>query len=89
MKAQDLIKELQKHPNAEVCIVDWNKNIFNADDEPQGEGIEPDFKVEYLDDFDGMTVPIIALSFENNDYNDDGTPNAGSLLYAQIKNENL
>ena len=80
MKVEKLIQELQKMPpNSEVCVFDWRKNIHHADDEPIGKGVEPDFKVEIED---AVPAPFVALSFENDDYNDDGTPDAGSSLYA-------
>lgn len=89
MKAKDLIKELEKFPeDMEVCIADWRKNAFNANDEPQGHGIDDDFTVELIDE--NVNTPFIALSFVNDDYSEDGEPNEGSLIYdvisRQVKN---
>ena len=84
MKVQDLIAELQKFPtDTEVCVVDWRKNIHHADDEPQGHGIEPKFKVEFVNE--DVNIPFVALSFENDDYKDDGTPDEGSSIYPSIQ----
>jgi len=72
MKTDKLIEELQKMPqNLDVCVADWRKHIHNADDEPNGIGIEPSFKVELIEG-NGVPVPFIALSFENDDYDEDG-----------------
>jgi hypothetical protein len=84
MKVQDLIAELQKFPtDTEVCVADWRKNIHHADDEPQGHGIEPKFKVEFVNE--DVNIPFVALSFENDDYKDDGTPDEGSSIYPSIQ----
>jgi hypothetical protein len=84
MKKLELIKALKQiQGNPEVCITDWRKNIHHANDEPQGHGIEPNFNVEFVNE--SVNVPFIALSFENNDYNDNGTPNEGSSIYSSIK----
>lgn len=84
MKALQLIAELQKFPsNTEVCITDWRKNIHHATDDPQGLGIEPNFKVEFVNE--DVNIPFIALSFENDDYKDDGTPDEGSSIYSSIE----
>ena len=79
MKAWQLIQQLQKMPqNKEVCITDWRKNLHNADDEPNGIGIESQFKVEYIKE--DVNKPFIALSFENDDYEKDGSPNYGASI---------
>lgn len=84
MKVSELITELQKFPtDTEVCITDWRKNIHHADDEPQGHGIEPKFKVEFVNE--DVSIPFVALSFENDDYKDDGTPDEGSSIYSSIE----
>jgi len=84
MKVSELITELQKFPaDTEVCIMDWRKNIHHANDEPQGHGIEPKFNVEFVNE--DVSIPFIALSFENDDYKDDGTPDEGSSIYSSIK----
>lgn len=86
MKVLELITELQKFPtNTEVCITDWRKNIHHTNDEPQGYGIEPKFKIKFVNE--DVSIPFIALLFENNDYKDDGTPNQGSSIYSSIERE--
>lgn len=70
MNKHDLIKQLLSSPGEEVCIFDIRKNIHHADDIPQSNGIERDFKVEYEED--GIP-PFISLTFQNDDYNEDGT----------------
>lgn len=88
MKASDLIAELQKYPNfAEVCIMDWRKNIHHADDELNNQGIEPKFKVEFINE--DVNIPFVALLFENNDYKEDGRPDEGSSIYSVIEYELL
>jgi len=83
MKVSELITELQKFtPDTEVCITDWRKNIHHADDEPQGNGIEPHFKIELVNE--NVNIPFIALSFENNDYKYDGTPDEDPPIYYSI-----
>lgn len=71
MKVKDLLTELLKYPNnMEVCIADWRKNLHHADDEPQGNGIEPNFKIELIKE--DINLQFVALSFENDDYKEDG-----------------
>lgn len=84
MKKSELIKELEKiQGDPQVCITDWRKNIHHADDEPQGHGIEPKFKVEFIKE--SVNIPFVALSFENDDYKDDGTPDESSSIYSSIE----
>ena len=79
MKAKKLIEELKKFPpGTEVCIVDWRKNIHHAGDEPQGHGIEHDFKIDL--ETKNVTKPFISLSFANDDYEPDGSPNYGASI---------
>lgn len=86
MKNSELIKKLQQLPlDMEVCITDWRKNIHHADDEPQGHGIEPDFNIELVEE--SVNTPFIALSFKNDDYNADGTPDSGSSIYSSIEQD--
>lgn len=71
MKVQELIKILTVYqPDTEVCITDWRKNIHHADTEPQGNGIEPEFFVDYI--VEDVNKPFIALSFINDDYDESG-----------------
>lgn len=85
MKNKDLIAKLQKLPlDTEVCIADWRKNTFHSDGDPCGDGIEPDFTVELVNE--DVLIPFIALSFNNDDYIDGGEINEGSSLYSSIEN---
>ena len=79
MKVADLILRLKKLPqNAEVCIVDWRKNLHHADDEGNGMGIEPDFEVAH--EKENVSKPFVSLSFKNDDYKDDGSPDYGASI---------
>ena len=83
MTNAELILALNNLPqDMEVCITDWRKNAFNATDEGCGIGIEPKFSISVVNE--NVNKPFIALSFENDDYNEDCTPNQGSLIYAEI-----
>jgi len=67
MKAQELIKELEKYPkDTPVCIVDWKKSVNNSDDEPSSIGIESNFKVN-LENVN-VNKPFISIAFDNNDF---------------------
>lgn len=71
MKKQDLVQILAAYPDdTEVCITDWRKHIHHADTEPQGNGIEPEFSVDYI--VEDVNKPFIALSFINDDYDESG-----------------
>jgi hypothetical protein len=84
MKNSELIILLNNLPqDAEVCIFDWRKSLFNSDGEGNGIGIEPFFKVELINE--SVNIPFIALAFENDDYNEDGTVNDGSLIAQDSK----
>lgn len=72
MKNRELIKKLTEFdPEMEVCIVDWRKNLSNANLDGTSYGIEPNFNVIKLDD--DVSMPFISLQFENDDYHIDGT----------------
>jgi hypothetical protein len=83
MKKKDLIDALNAIDCEDVCIFDWRKNIHHADDEPQSFGIEPNFEVEKIDK--AVNKPFIALSFVNDDYNLNGTPNNCSSIYNSVR----
>ena len=71
MKRELLLKKITELPKGtEICICDWRKNLHHADEEPQGVGIEPDFKVTY--ETEDVNKPFAALGFKNDDYNEDG-----------------
>ncbi len=77
MKKEDLIKELQKLPDGtNVSIYDWRKSYCHADDEGNSEGMY-DFNVQLIEpsedsDTEDKFKPFAVLSFDNDDYNDDG-----------------
>jgi len=76
MKNKDLIEALKKlDPEKEVCICDWRKNLGADMGEGSSEGIYLDFKIEEMneDSIKPESKPWIALSFENEDYEEDGT----------------
>lgn len=86
MRKSELIKKLnQIEGDFEVCICDFRKNIHNMDGggEPNGIGIEPNFTVNLEDK--NFTKKFIGLEFENDDYNEDGTPNAGSSIFVSVE----
>ncbi len=84
MTVKDLIQELEKHPkDMEVCIADYRKSLFNYDDDGSGIGIEPVFTVEINDSGDET---FLALSFDNDDYDEAGSPDEGSAIYSFIIN---
>jgi hypothetical protein len=88
MKVTDLIKKLQQLPqDAEVCIFDWRKNIYNSSEDQTGEGVHPHFEVSY--ETADVSKPFIALSFKNNDYKDDGMPDLDSAMPYNIVAEAL
>ena len=67
MTVGELKKELRKYENDfPVCIFDWRKSVHHASEEPDSEGIHPEFKVEIIKE----SKPFIALSFDNSDYED-------------------
>lgn len=71
MKNRDLIKKLSLLDfDMEVCIGDYRKNSFHADEDGSGRGIYPDFKIETLNK--GVNIPFISLTFDNEDYTEDG-----------------
>lgn len=84
MKVEELIAELSKYPQEEnVCIFDWRKNLHHASEETCPEGVYSDIKtervaldkeeIEYAKDVYGTEhKPWIAITFENDDYSDDG-----------------
>lgn len=62
--------------------MDFRKNIHHAHSEPQGNGIEQKFNIEFITE--DVNIPFIALSFENDDYKNDGIPDEGSSIYSFI-----
>lgn len=81
MKVKDLIKELEKMPQeANVNIFDWRKNLS---EDGSSEGVYSRFDVHYeelsedemeyyKDVHDKDFIPWVAISFDNDDYNDEG-----------------
>jgi hypothetical protein len=86
MKVEELRMHLSDVPNGtEVCIFDYRKNLHNASDEPQSDGVHNKFSVEFIKE---GVPPFIALAFKNDDYLPDGMPDGGSSIYQSILNEN-
>lgn len=82
MKKEELIKKLQELPCEDVCIFDHRKNTHHADVEPQGIGIEPNFDIEYHEE--DVNMPFVGLTFNNDDYNDNGNCVNTSILDSDI-----
>lgn len=75
MKKSELINQLNAiNGDPEVCVFDWRKNLAHDDGDGTGVGVEPNFKIEMMsqDDVTDDSKPFIALSFENDDYDDNG-----------------
>lgn len=85
MKVQELIKKLQEFPqDTEVRIFDWRKNLYddNGDGTASYSGIYSfdvsmdKLSVDELEYYKEMNEkdykPWVQLSFENEDYSDDG-----------------
>lgn len=85
MKVEKLIEELQKLPKGtNVAIYDWRRNLHEDSGDGSHAGIYPEFDVSlqklegdeaayYKERHDKDFKPWISISFENEDYNDDGT----------------
>ena len=87
MKIEKLIEklnELQKtHPNINVNLFDWRKNFGDDDEGSSSVGVYDNFDIEviklegeeakyYQEQNDKPFIAWIAVSFENEDYNEDG-----------------
>lgn len=86
MIKSELIKKLNEiQGDPEVKIYDHRKLLHHASDEPTNEGLYGDFDVHQLNDdlsddeikyteemHEFTPVPFIVLSFDNDDYTDDG-----------------
>lgn len=88
MKKEELLEKIKALPDGvEVCIFDHRKNLHHANDEPQGMGIEKSFEVDMMKD--GEPKPFAVLSFTNDDYESDGTPDYGSGIVGSVLNNPL
>lgn len=84
MRVKDLIKELEKMPQeANVNLFDWRKNLSDDIGDGSSEGVYSRFDIHYeelsedemeyyKDVNDREYIPWVAISFENDDYNDEG-----------------
>ena len=87
MKIETLIEklnELQKtHPNVNVSLLDWRKNLGDDVGDGSSVGVYDEFDFEiikldgeeakfYEEQNDKQFVSWLAISFENDDYNEDG-----------------
>jgi hypothetical protein len=70
MKKKEFLKLINELPdNAEICVFDWRKNIYESDSDGTSAGIYPNFDIEFIDD---AKPKFYALSINNDDYTDDG-----------------
>lgn len=83
MKVSDLIKKLQEFPqDLEVKIFDWRKNLNEDWGDGNSAGIydievsmdnyTEDEKEYYKERYDNEFIPWVQLSFESDDYSDEG-----------------
>lgn len=81
MLVETIIEQLQKMPTGtEVCLYDWRMNISDDIGDGSSIGIYSNFEISlqtleaefYNNKEDRSLVPWVAISFKNNDYNDDG-----------------
>lgn len=84
MKVEDLIKKLQDFPSGtNVCVFDHRKSLARDTGDFNSEGVYSDFDIsfetlgkeetEYLKDVEDIDyVPWISISFDNEDYDDEG-----------------
>lgn len=83
MKVSDLIKKLQEFPqDLEVKIFDWRKNLNGDWGDGSSAGIydievsmdnyTEDEKEYYKERYDNEFIPWVQLSFESDDYSDEG-----------------
>lgn len=91
MKVNQLIKLLKELPQEmDVVVFDHRKNLCWADEDGSTEGIDEikvvgELRGVYTDTGDPGNIVII--SFNNNDYKDDGTIEWGSALVAAVEKE--
>ena len=83
MKVSELIKKLQEFPQElEVKIFDWRKNLNEDWGDGSSAGIydievsmdnyTEDEKEYYKERYDNEFIPWVQLSFESDDYSDEG-----------------
>lgn len=89
MKKAELLQKLSQYPDdMDVKLYDHRMLLHHASDEPTKEGLYSDFEVHQLNDDLGLDEikyteevhgftpkPFIVLSFDNDDYTDDGDKN--------------
>lgn len=83
-KLIEKLTELQKtHPKINVNVFDWRKNLGDDIGDGSSEGVYGDFEISvfklegeeaefYKEQHGEEFVAWVALSFDNEDYNDDG-----------------
>jgi len=70
MKVSELIALLQTMPqDAHVVVFDHEKNLYHADDEPNGDGLYDEFEIELNPDIemnngDHSDIPVVTISFK-------------------------
>ena len=84
MLIEDLIKELEKFPKGtQVCLFDWRKNLHDDYGDGGNSGIYEDFSLSleklegdelefYKEQNDKEFIPWISITFDSDDYNDEG-----------------
>ena len=70
MKKEELIQKLQDLPgNPDIAVLDWRKNLHDDIGEGSSSGIYFDIGMEL---FENEDVSVALISFNNDDYTDDG-----------------
>lgn len=87
MKIEKLIADLtelqKKHPEINVSLFDWRKNLGDDIGDGSSVGVHSDFEIEvykldadeaayYKERHEKDFIPWVSIAFENDDYNDDG-----------------
>lgn len=85
MKKGELLKHIQALPDdLEICVFDHRQNAWNCDADGSPIGIHLKFEIEVIEDADR---PFVGLSFDNDDYDENGFPDLGSSMATYIETE--
>ena len=86
MKKSELIKKLQNisEIDYEVCVADWGKNLAHASDDTCGVGMYDNISISLEENAnkEAEHTLFIALSIENDDYDDSGVSIKNQLIKA-------
>ena len=78
-KVKDLIEKLLTMPqDLSVLVFDWRKSVREASSEPSSAGLYSDISVSHEEE--NVTQPFIAISFDNEDYTNQGDVAYGTML---------